>query len=79
MLASCPAWTTVLDQAADIRKRSGEIRYQLPRFDNDANDVIHFSVCASLALDNARRFFESPECGDPRVSRSEISRMMVNR
>jgi hypothetical protein len=77
MLASCPAWTTVFDQAADIRRRPGGIRYQLLRFDNDANDIIHFSVCASL--DNAQRFFESPECGDPGASRSEISRMMVNR
>lgn len=75
-LTSHPAWTTVIDQVADICKR-GEIPYQLLRFDNDANDVTHFSVCASL--DKARRFFESPECGDPGASRSEISRMMVNR
>ena len=77
MLPSCPAWTSVIDQAADIRKRPGEIPYQLPRFDKDAKGIIHFSVCASL--DNARRFFESPECGDPGASRSEIARMMVNR
>ena len=56
---SYPAWKKIFDQAADIRKRAGEIRYQLLRHDNDANNVVHFSEWSSL--DNARRFFESPE------------------
>lgn len=42
-----------------IRKRAGEISYQLLRYDHDANHIVHFSVWSSL--DNARRFFESPE------------------
>jgi quinol monooxygenase YgiN len=54
-----PAWKAVFDQAADIRKRAGEISYQLLRYDTDANTVVHFSEWSSL--DNARRFFESPE------------------
>lgn len=54
-----PAWKTVFDQAADIRKNAGEISYQLLRYDNDANNIVHFSVWSSL--DNARRFFESDE------------------
>ncbi len=54
-----PAWKAVFDQAADIRKRAGEISYQLLRYDNDANNIVHFSEWSSL--DNARRFFESPE------------------
>jgi len=54
-----PAWKLVFDQAADIRKRAGEISYQLLRYDNDANNIVHFSEWSSL--DNARRFFESPE------------------
>jgi quinol monooxygenase YgiN len=54
-----PAWKLVFDQAADIRKRAGEISYQLLRFDNDPNNIVHFSEWSSL--DNARRFFESPE------------------
>jgi quinol monooxygenase YgiN len=53
------AWKAVFDQAADIRKNAGEISYQLLRYDNDANAIIHFSEWTSL--DNARRFFESPE------------------
>ena len=56
---SYPAWKAVFDQAANIRKTAGEISYQLLRYDNDANNIIHFSKWSSL--DHARRFFESPE------------------
>lgn len=42
-----------------MRKRAGEIRYQLLRCDNDANKIVHFSEWSSL--DEAWRFFESPE------------------
>ena len=54
-----PAWKAVFDQAGDIRKRAGEISYQLLRYDTDENNIVHFSEWSSL--DNARRFFESPE------------------
>jgi quinol monooxygenase YgiN len=54
-----PAWKAVFDQAAGIRKDAGEIRYQLLKYDSDANTVVHFSEWDSL--DHARRFFESPE------------------
>ena len=54
-----PAWKVVFDQAADIRKRAGEISYQLLRYDNDANNIVHFSEWTSL--EDARCFFESPE------------------
>jgi quinol monooxygenase YgiN len=53
------AWKAIFDGAADIRKNAGEISYQLLRYDNDANTIVHFSEWSSL--DNARRFFESPE------------------
>lgn len=56
---SYPAWKVVFDQAAGIRKRAGEISYQLLRYDDDADRIVHFSEWTSL--DNARRFFESPE------------------
>jgi quinol monooxygenase YgiN len=52
-------WKVVFDQAAGIRKQAGEISYQLLRYDNDANNIVHFSAWSSL--ENARRFFESPE------------------
>lgn len=54
-----PAWKAVFDDAAVIRKNAGEISYQLLRYDSDANTLVHFSAWSSL--DNARRFFESPE------------------
>lgn len=54
-----PAWKTVFDSAADIRKRAGEISYQLLRHDTDVNNIVHFSEWSSL--ENARRFFESAE------------------
>lgn len=53
------AWKVIFDKAADIRKAAGEISYQLLRYDNDANNIVHFSQWSSL--ENARRFFESPE------------------
>lgn len=54
-----PAWKAVFDGAADLRKRAGEISYQLLRYDNDANRIVHFSAWSSLA--DAHGFFESPE------------------
>ena len=54
-----PAWKAVFVGAADLRKRAGEISYQLLRYDQDANSIVHFSTWSSL--ENARRFFESPE------------------
>lgn len=56
---SYPAWKKVFDQAARIRKQAGEISYQLLKYDRDASAIVHFSQWSSL--DNARRFFESPE------------------
>ncbi|MBI2778224.1 MAG: antibiotic biosynthesis monooxygenase [Gammaproteobacteria bacterium] len=53
------AWKQVFDQAAAMRKDAGEISYQLLRYDNDANNIVHFSQWSSL--ERARRFFESPE------------------
>jgi quinol monooxygenase YgiN len=55
---SYPAWKAVFDQAAEIRRQAGEISYQLLSYDNDANNIVHFSEWTSL--ENARRFFESP-------------------
>ena len=53
------AWKAVFDNAADIRKNAGEISYQLLRYENDTNNIVHFSEWSSL--DNARKFFESLE------------------
>lgn len=53
------AWKVIFDRAAGIRKSAGEISYQLLRYDADANQIVHFSKWTSL--ENARRFFVSPE------------------
>ena len=53
------AWKVIFDKAADIRMKAGEISYQLLRYDNDTNKIVHFSEWASL--ENARHFFESAE------------------
>lgn len=58
-VAYYPVWKIVFDRAADMRKAAGEISYQLLRHDGDENNIVHFSAWDSL--DNARRFFESPD------------------
>lgn len=51
------AWKTIFDNAAQIRQEAGEISYQLLKFENDANHIVHFSRWSSLQ--NAKNFFES--------------------
>ena len=63
-VADYPAWKAVFDQAAAIRKEAGEIRYQLLSEQSCPNRVVHFSQWSSL--ENARRFFESPEVAEIR-------------
>lgn len=52
-------WKAIFDEAAGIRKKAGEISYQLLRYDDAVNKIVHFSTWNSLG--NARQFFESPE------------------
>lgn len=58
-------WKIIFDQAAGIRKEAGEQSYQVLNYENNANKIVHFSVWNSL--DNARRFFESPELVQIRI------------
>ncbi len=53
------AWKVVFDDAAGIRKAAGEVAFQVLRYEQDANKIIHFSQWQSLA--KAKAFFESPE------------------
>lgn len=53
------AWKKVFDSAAGIRRDAGERRYQVLKYHNDPNKIVHFSQWTSI--DAARRFFESPE------------------
>lgn len=53
------AWKVIFDQAASIRKAAGEQSYQVLKYENDANKIVHFSKWASIS--NAKLFFESSE------------------
>jgi quinol monooxygenase YgiN len=59
------AWKKIFDQAATIRKEAGEQSYQVLKYENDANKIVHFSVWNNL--DNARAFFESPKLVQIRI------------
>lgn len=52
-----PAWKIIFDKAAVIRKEAGERSYQVLKYENDANKIVHFSAWTSL--ENAKAFFES--------------------
>lgn len=52
-------WKKIFDNAATIRKQAGEISYQVLKFENEPNKIVHFSVWSSL--ENAKKFFESPK------------------
>lgn len=51
------AWKKIFDDAASIRKKAGEQSYQVLKYDDNANKIIHFSQWTSIA--NAKAFFES--------------------
>lgn len=53
-----PAWKKIFDEAAAIRKEAGERSYQVLKYQDDPNRIVHFSAWTSLA--RARAFFESP-------------------
>jgi quinol monooxygenase YgiN len=58
------AWKKVFDAAAAIRRDAGEQSFQVLRYENDPNKVVHFSKWASIA--KAKAFFESPKLVDIR-------------
>lgn len=57
-VADYPAWKTIFDGAAGIRKEAGERSYQVLKYENDPNKIVHFSTWTSIA--DAKAFFESP-------------------
>jgi quinol monooxygenase YgiN len=54
-----PAWKKIFDEASDIRKDAGERSYQVLKYQNNPNKIVHFSAWTSI--DDAKRFFESPQ------------------
>src|SRR5436189_4654019 len=58
-VADYPAWKKVFDGASGIRKEAGERSYQVLKYQNDPNRIVHFSAWTSI--DDAKSFFESPK------------------
>jgi quinol monooxygenase YgiN len=58
-VADYQVWKQIFDAAADLRREAGERSYQVLKYANQPNMVVHFSAWTSL--DNARQFFESPQ------------------
>lgn len=58
-VADYPAWKKIFDGAADIRREAGERSYQVLKYQNDPNRIVHFSVWTSIG--DAKRFFESSQ------------------
>lgn len=52
------AWKQIFDKAAGIRKAAGEISYQVFKYHEDSNKIVHLSVWDDM--ENAKRFFMSP-------------------
>ena len=57
-VADYPAWKAVFDNAAGIRREAGERSYQVLKYENDPNRIVHFSAWTSIQ--DAKNFFESP-------------------
>lgn len=53
------AWKKIFDNASGIRKEAGEISYQILKYENSPNKIVHFSVWSSL--EKAKNFFQSPK------------------
>jgi len=54
-----PAWKKIFDDATKIRKEAGELSYQVLKYQNEPNKIVHFSAWTSI--DDAKFFFESPK------------------
>ncbi len=52
-------WKKVFDNAAEIRRQAGERTYQVLKYENNYNKIVHFSAWTSI--DAAKQFFESPK------------------
>jgi quinol monooxygenase YgiN len=53
------AWKKVFDGAATIRQAAGERTYQVLKYANEPNKIVHFSAWTSIEA--AQIFFESPQ------------------
>ena len=58
-VADYEAWKIIFNNAAPIRKDAGELSYQVLKYQEDKNKIIHFSKWTSIG--KAKAFFESEE------------------
>jgi quinol monooxygenase YgiN len=54
-----PVWKKIFDHAATIRKEAGELSYQILKYAEEPNKIVHLSVWSSHQ--KAKQFFESPK------------------
>ncbi len=52
------AWKQVFDNAAEMRKQAGEISFQVFKYDNEPNKIVHLSIWDEI--ENAKQFFNLP-------------------
>jgi len=53
------AWKQIFDDASGIRKAAGEISYQVFKYDDEPNKIVHLSIWDDRQ--NAEQFFNSPQ------------------
>ncbi len=53
------AWKKIFDNASTIRKEAGEISFQIFKYENEPNKIVHFSLWNDI--ENAKQFFNSPK------------------
>lgn len=70
-VADFKIWKRIFDEATDIRKAAGEIRYQILKDSHESNKIVHFSAWTSL--EKAKEFFESNELVEIRIKAGVIS------
>ena len=58
-VADYAAWKIIFDKASKIRKEAGEMSYQVFKYQNEPNKIVHLSVWTSHQ--HAKQFFESQE------------------
>jgi quinol monooxygenase YgiN len=58
-VADYNAWKMIFDKAATLRRKAGERSYQVFKYEDDANRIVHLSIWSSHY--DAKQFFQSPE------------------
>ncbi len=57
-VADYQSWKKIFDDAAGIRQAAGESAYQVLKYTDNPNKIVHFSTW--ISIDHAQQFFESP-------------------